>query len=147
MRKCNIFILIFFAASIQHCPIIEKLYTLQNGNSDLLTREEGRKLIRDSVAILGAKCRADSERAALVVTFNPLLEATPCSSGLVTGKGTTLRVCYRKLFLDRSDIQSCSLLLLASGCGENKLVELAASQRLCASALKLENYTTLFSLF
>lgn len=132
---------------LQNCPILERLYTLQSGNSDLITREEGQKLVRQSVIIFTTKCNTDLEKATIISTFEPMLSASPCSEGIISGKGATARICYRKLFLDRSDIQSCSLLLLASSCGENRFLELAASQKICENALSLENYSTLFSIY
>lgn len=144
LKSGLLFIPILF---ISHCPIIEKLYSLQTGTSDILSRKEAQKIVKDSVAIFMSRCTTPEDKATIYLTFESMLEARPCNAGILSIKGRTIVYCYQKIFLDRSDIQSCSLILLASTCGESKLAELAVSSGVCESSLRLERYNPIFSIF
>jgi hypothetical protein len=131
-----LFILVFFT----HCPVIKRLYILESGDSDLIERKEAQRQIKNSLLVYVSRCKDDKLQGGILTYWDPILHAKPCSNGTLSLDGSTIEYCYEKLFLDKSNIDSCSLLLLSSSCS-NWTGELALVYTFCKKSLILENYS------
>ena len=131
--------------SLEFCPIIKSIYQFETKNKDTISRREAQKIIKDSLGLYLYNCNDENRRTGIAVSWDPILSAKPCSAGYLSLNNTTIVYCYEKLFLDRSNIESCSLLLMVGSCSESTWqTEMAVSYKYCLNTLKLENYTTLF---
>jgi hypothetical protein len=134
--------------SLEFCPIIKSIYQFETNNPDTISRKESQKIVRDSLSLYLYNCADEIRRTGIVVSWEPMLSAKPCSEGYLSLNNTSIVYCYEKLFLDKSNIQSCSLLLMAGSCSDTTWqTEMAVSYKYCQDTLKLENYTTLFKVF
>lgn len=139
---------LFFIFYLENCPIIKSIYQLENRNTDIISRIEAQKIIKDSLGLYLFTCKNEITRIGIAVSWEPMLTAKPCDAGYLSLNNTSIVYCYEKLFLDRSNIQSCSLLLLAGSCSDTTWqIEMGVSYKYCLNSLKLENYTTLFKIF
>ena len=131
--------------SLEFCPIIKSIYQFETKNKDTISRKEAQKIIKDSLSLYLYNCSNEITRTGIAVSWDPMLSAKPCSVGYLSLNNTTIVYCYEKLFLDRSNIESCSLLLMVGSCSETTWqTEMAISYKYCLNTLKLENYITLF---
>ncbi len=134
--------------SLEFCPIIKSIYQFQTKNPDTISRREAQKIVKDSLSLYLYNCTDELRRTGIAVSWEPALTAKPCSEGYLSLNNTSIVYCYEKLFLDKSNIQSCSLLLMVGSCSDTTWqTEMAVSYEYCKKSLKLENYTTIFKVF
>jgi hypothetical protein len=145
LKKITIFSLVLW--TIQ-CPIAKKIYILDSGDTDVIERKDAQAMVNNALWIYISKCRDEKLQAGIINYWDPILKAKPCGGGNLSLKNSALVYCYEKLFLDKSNIDSCSLLLIAGSCsGSNWQKEMAVSHTFCKSSLVLENYTNLIKFF
>jgi len=134
--------------SLEFCPIIKSIYQFETKNPDTISRIEAQKIIKDSLSLYLYTCSDEIRRSGIAVSWEPMLTAKPCSGGYLSLNNTSIVYCYEKLFLDRTNIESCSLLLMIGTCSDTTWqIEMAVSYKYCQNTLKLENYSTLFKVF
>ena len=142
------FILFTLFLSFSHCPIIQKIYTYETGESEIIQREEAQNLIKKSLFFYISKCNTENIKAGIYSIWKPLLEAKPCEDGYLNVKNISINYCYERVFLNKKKIQNCSFLLLISNCSEgNYIAENLFSFKFCEGTLKLDNETTIFKFF
>jgi hypothetical protein len=140
--KKTIFISLYILFYFINCPIIKRLYILESGDSDLIERKEAQRKIKNSLLVYVSRCKDDKLQGGILTYWNPILKAEPCSNGVLSIDNSSIEYCYEKLFLDKSNIDSCSLLLLSGTCS-NWTEEMAITYTFCKNSLILENYSTL----
>jgi hypothetical protein len=140
--KKTIFISLYILFYFINCPIIKRLYILESGDSDLIERKEAQRKIKNSLLVYVSRCKDDKLQGGILTYWNPILKAEPCSNGVLSIDNSSIEYCYEKLFLDKSNIDSCSLLLLSGTCS-NWTEEMAITYTFCKKSLILENYSTL----
>ncbi len=140
--KKTIFISLYILLFFINCPIIKRLYIFESGDSDLIERKEAQRKIKNSLLVYVSRCKDDKLQGGILTSWNPILEAEPCSNGVLSIDKSSIEYCYEKLFLDKSNIDSCSLLLLSGTCS-NWTEEMAITYTFCKNSLILENYSTL----
>jgi hypothetical protein len=143
--KNTIFITLYILAFFVHCPIVKNLYVLQSGDSDLIDRKEAQSKIKSSLLVYVSRCKDDKLQGGILTYWDPILKAKPCSDGVISLDNSTIEYCYEKLFLDKSNVDSCSLLLLSGSCS-NWTGEMAITYTFCKKSLILENYSNIIKI-
>jgi len=141
----TIFISIYILFYFINCPIIKKLYILESGDSDLIERKEAQRKIKNSLLVYISRCNDDKLQAGILTSWDPILKAEPCSNGVLSIDKSSIEYCYEKLFLDKSNIDSCSLLLISGSCSNWK-EEMAITYTFCKKSLILENYSNIIKI-
>lgn len=144
LRTLNkVFFLSMFVL-ITHCPVAKKIYLLDSGSSDIVERKDAQKNIQDALLIYLSRCNDSLFQAGILTYWDPILKAKPCSAGILSYSDTSIKYCYEKLFLDKSNVDTCRLLLIASSCGIGvRETEIAITHTICKKSLVLEKYSSL----
>jgi hypothetical protein len=111
----------------------------------LIERKEAQRKVKNSLLVYVSRCKDDKLQGGILTSWNPILKAEPCSNGALSIEKSSIEYCYEKLFLDKSNIDSCSLLLLSGTCS-NWTEEMAITYTFCKKSLILENYSTLIKI-
>ncbi len=127
-----------------NCPVAKQIYLLDSGDSDIVERKDAQKMVQDALLIYLSRCNDSLFQAGIFTYWDPILKAKPCSAGILSYSDTSIKYCYEKLFLDKSNVNTCRLLLIASSCGNGvRETEIAITHTICKKSLVLENYSNL----
>jgi hypothetical protein len=140
--KGSIFIYLYILFFFVNCPIVKKMYILESGDSDLIERKEAQSKLKNSLLVYVSRCKDDKLQGGILTYWDPILKAKPCNKGVLSIDNSSIQYCYEKLFLDKSNIDSCSLLLLSGSCS-NWTEEMAITYTFCKKSLILENYSNI----